>query len=244
MKPLSLAQLPPGTPLWLFLAIAGALALHVAAGGLGIVSGYAAIFARKGGPLHRRSGLVFCGAMLLMAAMASFLAVRLHQRNNVGGGMLAAYLVAGAWLTVHRPPGKIGRFEPVAFAFIVGLAATFLVWGLEARGAPSHRLDGYPAGLYFAVAAIAAFFAWGDLRMIRSGGLAGVPRIARHAGRMGVALFFAAGSFFIGQQKAMPAAWHGSPVLLVLGLAPLVFTLFWLARLRLPARRRRTLAPA
>jgi hypothetical protein len=237
-----LAHLAPGS--LRFLLAAGVLALHIAAGSVAIVSGYTAIFARKGGALHRRSGLVFCGAMLLMGAMGSLLALRIHERNNVAAGLLVAYLVASAWMTIRRPAGRVGRFELGAFAVSFALAEAFLAWGFEARWSPSHRLDGFPAGPYFAVAAIAAFFAWGDFRMIRHGGLAGAARIARHAGRMGFGLFFAAGSFFIGQQKVMPAAWHGSPVLLVLGLAPLALTLFWLVRIRLPAKRRRTLAPA
>jgi hypothetical protein len=45
-------------------------------------------------------------------------------------------------------------------------------------------------------------------------------------------LFFAAASFFLGQQKVMPQFMHGSPVLWVLGLAPLGFMIFWLIRVR------------
>jgi hypothetical protein len=99
---------------------------------------------------------------------------------------------------------------------------------------------------YFALAAIIACFAWGDLRVILRGGLAGTPRLARHVGRMGLAFFIAAGFFFLGRQKAMPAMIQGSPVLLVLGLAPLGLTMFWLIRIRLrrPARKAPRLAPA
>jgi peptidoglycan/LPS O-acetylase OafA/YrhL len=119
-------------------------------------------------------------------------------------------------------------------------------FGLEARMSADHRLDGYPAPLYFTVAAIALFFASGGLRMIRSGGLTGARRLARHAGRMGFGLFLAAGSFFIGQQKVMPLWMHGSPILFVLGLAPLALTIFWLIRIRLTGRNRhpQQLAPA
>lgn len=237
MKPLSLALLPPGAPLWLFAVAAGALTLHIAAGSLGILSGYTAIFAAKGGTLHRRAGLVFVSAMLLMGAMASLLALRIHERNNVGGGLLAAYLVASGWMTVRRPAGRIGRFEAAAFATIVALGGAFLLWGFQARAAPTHRLDGYPPGPFFVVGALCIFFALGDARMLWSGGVGGTARLARHAGRMGFALFFAAGSFFIGQQKVMPVSWHGSPILLALGLAPLALMLFWLVRIRLPARR-------
>jgi hypothetical protein len=39
----------------------------------------------------------------------------------------------------------------------------------------------------------------------------------------------------------MPEAVRGSPILLVLGLAPLAFMLFWLVRVRLGKRMRATL---
>lgn len=232
---------PAGLPFWLFVIVAGALALHIAAGGLAILAGYIAIFARKGGRLHRRAGLAFFAAMVLMGVMAAFLSIRIQERGNFAGGILAIYLVATAWMTVRRPPGGTGRFEIGALAAISAIALFFLVSGIQAELIPTHRLDGYPPGPYFAPAVLASLFAWGDWRMLRAGGVTGSARLARHVGRMGFAFFFAAGSFFLGQQQAMPAPLHGSPILLVLGLAPLALTLFWLVRIRVPQRRR---APA
>jgi hypothetical protein len=236
VTPLSIAHLPPGSPAWLFVLIVGALALHIGAGSIGLVTGYAAILAPKGGPLHRRAGAVFVIAMIAMGIAAAFLALRIHQRGNVTGGAFAAYLVTTGWMTVRRPPDRTGRFEALAFVLVAALGLFFAASGVQAMLAPSHRLDGYPPALYLVVASLAAFFAWGDWRMLRRGGLAGTARSARHAGRMGFALFLAAGSFFIGQQKAMPPAVRGSPWLFVLGLAPLALMLFWLVRIRLPKR--------
>ena len=45
--------------------------------------------------------------------------------------------------------------------------------------------------------------------------------------------FVATGSFFLGQQKDMPAFMHGSPILLALGVAPLPLLVFWMLRVRL-----------
>lgn len=246
MKSLSLAHFPPDGPLWLYALLAGAFVLHIAAGSLGIVSGYVAIFAGKGGRLHRRAGIVFVLAMAAMAAAAIFLALRIPQRGNVGGGLLAFYLVATGWMTVRREAGRTGGFEIGALILVLAVSAAMAMFGLAARASPGHRLDGYGPGLYFTFAIIAALFAAGDVRMILRGGLAGVQRLSRHILRMGLALFLAAGSFFIGQQKVMPAALHGSPILFLLGLAPLGLMLFWLVRVRLATRRRRdaALAPA
>jgi hypothetical protein len=242
MTSLALSHLPPGSPLWLYVFVASALALHIAAGSVAILAGYTAILARKGGLLHRRAGLAFIAAMVVMGAMGSVLASRIPDRANIAAGILAAYLVSTAWMTVRRRPLCTGRFERIAFVGVAALALFYVVSGIQAQLAPSHRLDHYPPGPFFAVGALAAFFAWGDWRMLRRGGVEGTGRLARHIGRMGFALFLAAASFFIGQQKVMPVFMHGWLILFALGFAPLALTLFWLVKIRLPKRRR--LAPA
>ena len=72
-----------------------------------------------------------------------------------------------------------------------------------------------------------------DLKVILKGGIAGAPRIARHLWRMCAALTIASGSFFLGQQKFLPVALHGSPLLFVPVFAPLLLMFFWLLRVRL-----------
>ena len=49
---------------------------------------------------------------------------------------------------------------------------------------------------------------------------------------MCVAFFIATGSFFLGQQDALPAAVRGSPWMFVPAFAPILIMLFWLGRLR------------
>jgi uncharacterized membrane protein len=232
MTTLAMARLPAGSPLWLFALVLGLLILHIAAASLGIISGYTAVFARKGGRLHRRAGLLFVVAMVTMGVAAVFLAFWIHQRGNVAGGALAAYLVATGWMTVRREPGRVGRFETGALLLVLAMGGAMAAFGVEAQASPSHRLDGYPPAPYFGFTIIAACFAAGDLRMIRRGGVAGAQRLSRHILRMGLAFFVAASFFFIGRQKIMPAALHGSPILLLLGLAPLGLTIFWLVRVR------------
>jgi hypothetical protein len=245
VKPLSLAYLPLHSPSWLVAIVIAALALHIGAGALGIASGYAAILAPKGGPLHRRAGAVFAAAMVAMGAVAILLAIWIGQRGNVAAGALAAYLVVTGWAAVRRPAGRTGRFETVGFALAATITVLNMLWALEARTAPGRLLDGYPAGPYFGLASLAALFAWGDLRMLRKGGLTGAARLTRHVVRMGLSLLMATSFLFVGQQKIMPAALHGSKILLLLGLAPLPLMLFWLVRIRLPRRSAAArLAPA
>lgn len=230
--PQSLSHLPADAPWWMLAAVVAALALHIGGGSLAILSGYGAVTVRKGEALHRRLGKLFVGAMLVMAAFGTGLSILIAQRGNIAGGILAGYLVATAWMTVRRGAGTIGRFEKVAALVPAGVSLLFLAWGIQAT-MNGGKLEGYGSPLYYAFAGIAALFAALDLKVILAGGISGVQRISRHLWRMCFALFFAAGSFFLGQQKVMPAFLHGSPVLVALAVAPLALMIFWLIRVRI-----------
>jgi len=235
--PVSISQLPPGAPWWLYAIVIAGLALHIGGGSVAILSGYTAVIARKGGPVHVFAGKIFLGAMLVMAAFGTILSIPIHQPGNIGGGILAAYLVLTGWMTVKQKPDTVGPFEKYVILLPAGLSALFLSWGADAS-AHGGALHGNSSSLYYVFGFIAALFAFIDVRMILRGGVSGVQRIARHLWRMCTGLFFATGSFFLGQQKVMPTFMHGSPVLWLLALAPLGFMIFWLIRIRRKARPR------
>jgi uncharacterized membrane protein len=210
------------------------LFVHIAAGVTAIVTGAAALTARKGERAHRAIGTVFFAAMMTMGLMGATLAIYLGEVGNVIGGVFATYLVATAWVTVRRRADVTGVFEIGAMLTAALAAVTMLALGVMAAGHPGEQPRGAPPlPAYFIFAAIAALLASLDLRVVLRGGLSGAARIARHLWRMCLALFFASASFFIGQQKVMPRFMHGSPVLLLLGLAPLAAMAFWLIRLRM-----------
>jgi hypothetical protein len=183
--------------------------------------------------------------MLTMATMGTLLSIPIHQPGNIGGGLLSSYLVATGWMTVKRKPGTVGRAEKAAALVPLFIGGLFLTWGVEASG-HGGKLYGYPSALYFTFSCISALFVLIDLKMLWQGGVSGVQRLARHLWRMCFGLFFAAASFFLGQQKVMPRFIHGSPILWLLGLAPLAFMVFWLIRIRLkrrPFRQQAVLEP-
>lgn len=214
--------------------ITPALIIHVTAGSLGILSGAAALSVRKGERLHRVFGTVFFVSMLTMSAMGAYLAFHKPDRLSMVTGVLTFYLVATAWMTVKRKESSLGQFEYGALLIVLGCAVADLIFGLQATNSPNGKLDGYPAIAYFIFASIAVLAAAFDLKVILRGGISGTPRVARHLWRMCLALFIAAASFFLGQQKVMPAFMHGSPILFVPTLAPLVLMIFWQIRVRLP----------
>jgi uncharacterized membrane protein len=238
--PLSITHLAAGTPWWIYAIVIAALTVHIGGGGVAIVAGYGAVSVRKGGRLHRTFGKVFVAAMLAMATVAAALAIFIQQRSNIAAGILAGYLVATAWLTVKPRSRQTIALERAATLVPVGLAVLFFVWGVEAVR-NGGKLEGYASPFYFIFAGIAALFVLLDAKVMLRGGVAGAQRIARHLWRMCFALFFAAGSFFLGQQKVMPAWMHGSPLLFIPALAPLALMIFWLIRVRMK-RRPKTIA--
>jgi uncharacterized membrane protein len=209
------------------------LAGHVTGGSLALFAGAAALSVRKGGPLHARAGTVFLLAMLLMATNAAFLALFKPDRVSLVTAILTIYLVVTSWQTARsKAGGEATGVELVAFAVAAGCAIADLALGLYAGTLPGGLLDHYPPAVFFAFAMLAALAAGLDLNFILRRRLSARQRLARHLWRMCVALFIAAGSFFIGQQKVMPEAIRGWWGLFVPPFATLGVMAFWLLRLR------------
>ena len=225
------------------MTIAPALLLHAGAGTIGMLSGLAAISVQKGARLHQRAGTVFFAAMLTMSAMGVWLAIPLQQWGNVIGGVFAFYLVATAWMTVRREENVTGIFEIAAMLVAFAGAAVILYFGFQVVANPKAVAGNGPVAAYFVLAGIFALCGALDLKVILNGGIAGKPRIARHLWRMCLGLFIASGSFFLGQQQVFPAFLRGSPLLIVLAIAPLAAMIFWLVRIRF-ARRSKSLPVA
>lgn len=219
-------------------AAALVLSLHITAAGVGLASGTLALIYRKGSALHRRAGDWFVVSMLVMAGIGAAVAPFLPQRGSAVGGAFTLYLVVTGWMTMRRKAGAIGRFETFALLYVAGVVAADMFFGWQAATSPSGELDGVPAAPHFIFAAVAALAGFGDLRMIRRGGIAGVQRLARHLWRMCVGLFIATASFFLGQQQVFPEALQGSPLLFIPELALLAVLVYWLIRIRVGRRFR------
>jgi uncharacterized membrane protein len=177
------------------------LSIHVAAGGLAIVLGAVALSVRKGGTLHRRSGLLFVYAMLVMAASASIMGLRNGITDgNVMGGFMTAYFVVTALTTVRPASASTRRVQGAALTFALTLALVAIAGGIRAINSPRVSAGGVPfrtiGVMSFVLATVLLLAAIGDVRAMRAAPLRGGPRLARHLWRMCFALFIAAGSFF------------------------------------------------
>jgi uncharacterized membrane protein len=214
------------------MAYSPVLLLHIATGTLGMLSGFVAVFLRKGSRQHARAGNVFVIGMLSLSASGVYLALMKSQPGNVLGGTLTFYLVATAWMTARRREAKTDRFDWAALLVVAALAAVEMTLGLEAAMSPTGMKYDYPPGPYFFLGSVAVLATMGDVRMLLHGGISGTQRIARHLWRMCFALFIAAGSIFMARQQVFPELLRRTGVLLFLSFLPLILMIFWLVRIR------------
>jgi hypothetical protein len=209
-------------------------ATHIAAGSIGLITGFTALYASKGSSLHRRSGMAFFYAMLAMCLFGTIIAaVRgVAPAVNIPAGVMTAYLVLTGTLTVKRPAAWPRWLDAVLTLAALGIAMSDVTFAFEALTSESGRSHGFPAFPFILFGTVGLLGVAGDLRVMKNGPLTGAPRLARHLWRMCMALWIAAMSFFIGQAKVFPKPIRIYPLLAVPVLLVLVTMIYWLWRVR------------
>jgi hypothetical protein len=209
------------------------LLLHILAGTLGMLSGFVAVFLRKGSRRHGIAGKVFVIAMLSLSASGVYLAIMKSQPGNILGGTLTFYLVGTAWMTARRTDNaEPGIFDWGALLVVLAVAASQITFGLEAAFSQTGLKYDYPPWPYFFMGSVALLAVIGDVRMLVRNGISGAQRIARHLWRMCFALFIAASSIFLARQHIFPAILQRTGVLYFLSFLPLLLMIFWMLRVR------------
>jgi len=209
------------------------LVVHILAGGMGLISGYIALYSAKGATLHRKSGILFVYAMLAMALLGMVIAAgrNVAPAINIPAGLLTSYLVITALMTVRPPVAGSRWLNPALMLVALGVTLADATFAFEAfaNGGKRNGMPAFPFVMFGVVGLLATI---GDLRMMRSGPLQGAKRLARHLWRMCFALFIAALSFFIGQAKVIPEPFRNRGLLALPVLAVLVTMFYWMWRVR------------
>jgi hypothetical protein len=215
------------------------LPVHIVAAGVALLAGLLALFVAKGGRLHRKSGMLFVYALVVMCGAALVLAAVKGQAGNVIASLTTAYLAITA-LTTVRPPAAVSRRWHVGLmvmAVVLGLVTTGI--GIAAVNSRTRTMFGLPWVPFFLFGILCLSGAFGDFKTMRAGVLRGASRLSRHVWRMSMALFITAASFFSIRARVAaifpaplttPAA-RVIPVLLVLGAM-----FYWLWRIRFRRR--------
>lgn len=199
--------------------------VHVLAGAIAILTGYVALFALKGAKVHRKSGAIFAGSMLVMSLSGAVMAVgHPGAAVNIPAGLVTAYLIATAYATVRPPSPRLRAFERAAMIAAFGFGTVSLAIAVTGT-------QGVFTVPLFMFGLIALLGANGDRRMRRAGGLQGAPRLKRHLWRMCTGLFVAAASFFLGPPSRVPEPLR-LPPFRILPFVAIAAMAFWLWRLR------------
>lgn len=131
------------------------LVVHIVAGSLGLLFGYVALIAAKGGKLHRRIGLLFVFVMVTMAITGLTIAVTrdVAPKINVPIALLTGYLVLTG-LTTMRPCFAGSDWVASGGMLVaIGVSVANLSFGFEAlaAGGKSRAM----AGPYFIFGGVA-----------------------------------------------------------------------------------------
>jgi len=215
--------------------------VHIFTGLLAVSAGAIALAVSKGGPLHRRAGTAFVWTMLVMAGLGAGLAVlRSLEATAVAlahkfqgdslGGFLSLYFVVTGLLTVRPSTGPTRGLEALATAGALVLVGVEFLWGFEALASVSGLRGGYPPFPFFLFGTVALLGVAGDLQVARAGRREGVSRIARHLWRMGIAMFIATSSLFLGQSQVLPDGLRVMPLLFAPVVLVLASVLYWFIR--------------
>jgi len=208
------------------------LGLHILSGTLGMLSGFVAMFFRKGSRGHGLAGDGFVMSMLALSSTGAYMAILKSQPGNIHGGTITFYLVLTAWLTARRHSGGTNVFDWGALLVAFAIAAFEVTYGVQAAMSPTGQKSGCPPGPYFFMGSIAVLATVGDIRMLARGGISGTSRIARHLWRMCFAWFIASASIFLARQHVFPAFMRKTGMLLFLSFFPLISMVYWLIRVR------------
>jgi hypothetical protein len=219
------------------------LVLHIIAGTLGMLSGFAAMALRKGTRRHALAGDVFVVSMLTLATSGATLAGMKHQMGNFLGGVFTFYLVATAWMTARRSENawRIGIFDWVGLWMALAVAGINATYGIQASLSPTGMKDGYPLGPYAFMGSVALLAVMGDIRMLVRRGVSATQRLGRHLWRMCFAQFIAAMSIFLARAELFPVLMQKTGVLYLLSFLPLLVMFFWLVRVRYIGGAKRTI---
>ena len=201
--------------------------LHILGGLTGLTSGAIALSARKGSRPHRKSGMIFVYAMLLMSASGAIMAALLPERVTVIAGLLTFYLVITALLTVRRREGESRWMDVSAMLFGLAVGLLGFAFGLIP---PTGRIEDPPPALSFVFGTIAILATFGDARLLLARGIPWAQRIVRHLWRMCFALWIAAASFFLGQADEFPEALQITPLLCTPVLLIFLLMVYWWVR--------------
>lgn len=163
-------------------------AIHTPAGAIALLASVVALFAYKGGPLHRKAGTCFSVSMLILLVSGFFAAYLKESTGDMFLSAVVMYTLFTAWLTMHHKKAETGLLELLALLFIATIASAALLISAGWGGVDTPIA-------YLVWAGFAVLCAIGDARNLYLLGLSGTQRVIRHVWRIGFCLLWTALAF-------------------------------------------------
>ena len=206
-------------------------AIHAPAGTLALVTAVFAMFAKKGGTLHRNAGSCFTASMMVMLISGIAAAYLKDSTDDMMLGAIVLYTLFTAWLTVHHKKNEMGALEIIALVWVIGFTITaFSI-------STGWREVELPPLAYMIWGGFAILCALGDIRNLYQSGLSGTQRIIRHVWRIGFSLLWSALAFTDKIVKMLGAnlkGMQGEQLLLIVAIPTILilFTiLYWITKI-------------
>ncbi len=208
--------------------------LHLMVGTLSVISGFLAVFIRKGGAIHLLLGRTFVVTMTMLCLSGFYLSFSRSLQLTYFLAFFSLYLLLTGWYAMARDSPKINVIDKFGFVLVTlaGLAA-FVIGTVGWVYNLPHPEGEPPYSGYYVFVVFAAFVAYKDYKVIKQSHLLGMTRLVRHLWRMIFSLAIATFIFFVGNSHLLPAYLRNDyiislPILTVLGA--LVFWLIYVKR--------------
>lgn len=206
------------------------LVLHIAAGTVGIMAGFAAILLKKGQQLHKRIGWTFLLAMLVLGTSGIIIALAKNIPLSMLNGGLVCYLVLSSFITIRAQTSSRSIINRPLFGFGLLLVAGYSYYFYLAVRISPEQIGGFGPGA-FAVFGLITFYALcEDVYFMLCNNMSRKVVLIRHLWRMLFPLFMATAAVFLGQAKLFPAILAQNGTLFI----PVVFVLlslfYWVVK--------------
>lgn len=204
------------------------LGLHITAGIVGLIAGFAVIFLQKGSVTHKNTGWVFLLAMLVLGLTGSIIAYAKHIPLSMLNGMLLCYLLLTSLTTIRAVSTVSSLLNKALIGLASVLVAGYGYYFYLAVGISPAKLAGFSPAAYAVFGMITAYALAEDLVVKFSASVSRRMTLIRHLWRMLFVLFMATAAVFLGQAKLFPVTLVQSGAIFM----PVVFVLlslfYWL----------------
>lgn len=206
------------------------LVLHIAAGTVGIMAGFAAILLKKGQQLHKRIGWTFLLSMLVLGTSGIIIALAKNIPLSMLNGGLVCYLVLSSFITISAKTNFKSIINRPLFGFGLLLIAGYSYYFYVAVKSSPEQIGGFGPGA-FAVFGLITFYALcEDVYFMLCNSMSSKVALIRHLWRMLFPLFMATAAVFLGQAKLFPAILAQNGTLFI----PVVFVVwslfYWIVK--------------